>query len=72
MNNKLENEIKELLDSQLRLTKVLNDSEYIIEGVYKYSLCHDGYITQGEKNIKLKKISLIVFLNFMYTIIQKA
>lgn len=54
MNNKLENEIKELLNSQLGLTKVLNDSEYIIEGVYKYSLCHDGYITQGEKNIKLK------------------
>ena len=53
MSYKLSYEIKKLLDSQTRLTMVDNDVEYIIQGVYKYSLGYDGHIAQGERNIKL-------------------
>ena len=53
MSYELSNEIKQLLDSQPRLTIVDNDIECIIKGVYKYSLDYDGHIAQGERNIKL-------------------
>lgn len=53
MSYGLSYEIKQILDSQPRLTMVENDIEYIIQGVYKYSLDYDGYIVQGERNIKL-------------------
>lgn len=72
MSYGLSNEIKQLLDGQPRLTIVDNDIEYLIQGVYKYSLDYDGHIAQGERNIKLtvQKTSQIAFQNFMYTIIQ--
>ena len=53
MSYGLSSEIKQFLDSPLRLMMANNDIGYIIQGVYKYSLDYHGYIAQGEKNIKL-------------------
>lgn len=44
-------EVKELLDSQSNLDVEENDAEYIIQGLYKYSLDYDDCILQGERNI---------------------
>lgn len=53
MSYRLSCEIMQFLDSQPRLIMVDNDIEYVIRGVYKYSLDYDGHIAEGERNIKL-------------------
>ena len=53
MNYKLSYEIKELLDSQSSLDLEESNEEYIIQGVYKYSLNYNNCIFQGERHIKL-------------------
>lgn len=53
MSYGLSNEIKQLLDSQPRLTTDNNDMGYIIQGEYNYSLDYGGYIAQGKREIKL-------------------
>lgn len=53
MSNELSYEIKNILDTQPRLAMVDNRVEYIIQGVYEYSLDYNGRIAQGERNIKL-------------------
>ena len=52
MSYELSHEVKELLDSQSSLNVEENDAEYIIQGLYKYSLDYDC-ILQGERNIKI-------------------
>ena len=53
MSYALSFEIKKLLDNQPGLSVDENMTEYIIKGMYKYSLDYNGYIFQGERNIKL-------------------
>ena len=53
MSYELRDEIVKLLDSQSSLRMEENNSEYIIQGVYIYSLDYIGCILQGERNIKL-------------------
>ena len=53
MSYELSYEVKELLDSQSNLDVEENDAEYIIQGLYKYSLDYDNCILQGKRNIKL-------------------
>ena len=53
MSYELSYEVKALLDSQSNLDVEENDAEYIIQGLYKYSLDYDDCILQGERNIKL-------------------
>lgn len=49
----LKYEIKKLLDSQQGLEVDKKGKEYIIQGLYKYSLDYNGCITQGKREIKL-------------------
>ena len=53
MSYELSYEVKELLYSQSNLGVEENDTEYIIQGLYQYSLDYDDCILQGERNIKL-------------------
>lgn len=53
MSYELSYEVKNLLSDQPRLAVVEDGAEFIIQGVYKYSLDYNGRIAQGEKNIKL-------------------
>lgn len=49
----LKYEIKKLLDSQQGLEVDKKGKEYIIQGLYKYSLDYNGCIIQGKREIKL-------------------
>ena len=53
MSYELRDEITKLLDSQSSLRLEENNIEYIIQGVYIYSLDYIGCILQGKRNIKL-------------------
>lgn len=53
MSYELRDEIAKLLDSQPNLRSIENDAEYIIRGVYIYSLDYNGCILQGKRNIEL-------------------
>ncbi len=51
MNEKLYYEIYNFLESQTKLEIVENEEEFILSGIYKYSLEFNGCITQGEKKV---------------------
>lgn len=53
MSYELRYEVSKLLDSQPRLKIDENKAEYIIQGVYIYTLGFNDCILQGERNIKL-------------------
>lgn len=53
MNEKLINEIRVLLENQPLLDIIETEKEYILSGIYKYSLEFNGCIAQGERKIKL-------------------
>lgn len=53
MSYVLNEEIQEILGGQPKLTLEESSKEFIIQGVYEYSLDFDGYIAQGERKIKL-------------------
>ncbi len=53
MNGKLISEIRVLLENQPSLGIVENEKEYILNGIYKYSLEFNGCIAEGERKIKL-------------------
>ncbi|MGY6771611.1 hypothetical protein [Gallibacterium sp. ZY190522] len=53
MSCELNYEIKQLLFEQPKLKLIDDEKEFIIQGVYKYSLGYDGQIFQGERDIKL-------------------
>ncbi|WP_064581031.1 hypothetical protein [Streptobacillus moniliformis] len=49
----LKDEIRELLENQSYLRLKECEDKYILEGKYQYSLNYNGYISQGNKKIKL-------------------
>ena len=59
MNEKLFNEIQVLLEEQPLLKMLENEKEYILEGIYKYTLEFNGCIAQGNR-----KVRFIVLKNF--------
>lgn len=52
MAEKLFDEIRVLLEEQPLLKVLENEKEYIIEGIYKYSLEFNGCIAQGNRKVK--------------------